>query len=418
MPYVLLVEDSTLLAPLVKAKIESELPFKVLWAKSYADAHDYLETYHGSIQVALIDLYLPDAPYGEIVDFINSHSIPIIVFTGEFNETIREKIWSKGIVDYVVKRGTHNLDYITSIINRIIKNKNVKILIVDDEEPNRHYLQQLLSIHQYYVLEARDGMEALKILQAHPDIKLVLTDYYMPNMNGFELTQKIRQLYRKDSLAIIGLSGRHAGKTLSARFIKSGANDFIDRPFLLEEFYCRVTQNVDIIEQIQMVRESSNRDYLTGLYNRKYFFETGTKLYSAAQRKNISIGIAMLDIDHFKRINDDFGHDAGDTALRSLGSMLNGRFRESDIVARFGGEEFCILFIGANHEELETILEKLRQEIEQTELQFESDSCRLTVSIGYAMTREMIQLDELVSRADKALYTAKRTGRNRVSLAS
>ncbi len=431
MPYVLLVEDSTLIAPLVKSRIEKTLSFKVLWATSFAEAKTHLDQYHVNIPVALVDLYLPDAPSGEIVDFINEYNIPSIVFTGEFNEETREKIWKKGIVDYVIKRGTHNLDYIVTLIKRILANRHIKSLVVDDSDANRESIAKLLKVHRYNVFEAKDGLEALKILQTHPDIKLLITDYHMPNVNGFELTQRIRQTHSKDQLAIIGLSGTTGSHTLSARFIKYGANDFINRPFIIEEFYCRITQNIEIVEQIQTIKESSNRDYLTGIFNRKYFFEAGTKLFATARRKQLPIAVAMIDIDHFKRINDDYGHAAGDTALQVVADTLNSRFRESDIVARFGGEEFCILLTGAEREDLRTLLEKLRSDIEKMSIPVNSDSIKLTISIGVTLAgpapsvrdfsaggtvNEAIssEIDELITRADSALYQAKNTGRNRV----
>ncbi len=431
MPYVLLVEDSTLIAPFVKSRIEKSLSFKVLWATSFAQAKTYLDQYHITIPVALVDLYLPDAPNGEIVDFINGYNIPSIVFTGEFNEETREKIWKKGIVDYVIKRGTHNLDYIVTLIKRVLANRTIKSLVVDDQDSNREFIAKLLKVHQYNVFEAKDGLEALKILQTHPDIKLLITDYHMPNVNGFELTQRIRQTHSKDQLAIIGLSGTTGSHTLSARFIKFGANDFINRPFIIEEFYCRITQNIEIVEQIQTIKESSNRDYLTGIFNRKYFFETGTKLVATAKRKQLPIAVAMIDFDHFKRINDDYGHAAGDAALQTVAKTLSKRFRESDIVARFGGEEFCILLTGADRQDLGALLEKLRSDIEKMSISVDSNVIKLTVSIGAsiagpspslqdlssgATVNETInsEIDDLITRADSALYQAKNTGRNRV----
>ena len=121
--------------------------------------------------------------------------------------------------------------------------------MIDDSKVFRSYICQLLKVHQYNVIEACDGKEALERIDEHPDIKMVITDCSMPNMDGFELTKVIRSKYARDELAVIGISA-HDDKILKAQFIKSGANDFITKPFVTEEFYCRVGQNIETLENI------------------------------------------------------------------------------------------------------------------------------------------------------------------------
>lgn len=264
MPRILIVEDSALFANLVKKEIDAKLKMAVVLTKSYAETQKLLtdmeeENFFSedNFFVAVLDLNLPDAPSGEIVDLVRSKNIPAIVFTAEFDDKMRELIWSKGIVDYVYKRGKQDVQYLVALIKRIRSNRSIKILVVDDSAVFRTKVCNLLELHQYSVIQARDGVEALKKIQENPGIDLVITDYEMPNMDGFALTQKIREKHDKNEIAIIGISA-HAEHDVSVRFLKDGANDFINKPFLTEEFYCRVTQNVETIENLRRLKQIEN----------------------------------------------------------------------------------------------------------------------------------------------------------------
>lgn len=414
MPQILIVEDSKLFGSILKNEIESELKLNVTWAQDYAEAKELLEEKDTHYSLSLLDLNLPDAPHGEVVDLVLGKGIPAIIFTGDLTSEARESFWAKNVVDYILKEGTQSIDYIISLVNRIHKNKNIKVLVVDDTKFYRSVITQLLRIHQYNVLEACDGVEALKILKINPGVEIVLTDYNMPNMNGFELTKEIRRKYRRDDMAIIGLSDQVDG-FLSAQFIKYGASDFINKPFLNEEFYCRVTQAVEAIEHVNRIKELSNKDFLTGLYNRRFFFEVGSNLYASSKRKQIKLTVALLDIDFFKKINDTHGHDAGDEVLCFLSNILKNRFRDSDIVARIGGEEFCILLVNSDYTFTFNIFEELRKSIEGAEVMVNGQMIKFTLSLGVC-TRLADSLEAMVKQADLLLYQAKEEGRNRVKI--
>jgi diguanylate cyclase (GGDEF)-like protein len=234
----------------------------------------------------------------------------------------------------------------------------------------------------------------------------------MPDMDGFQLTKKIRQKFNIEELAIIGASAQDY-KNMSARFLKFGANDFLTKPFLSEEFYCRVTMNVNNLEYIQINKELSVRDFLTDLYNRRYFYEIGQKLFASSKRLEKHLSIAMLDIDHFKKINDTYGHDGGDKVLIAISQVLKNRFRASDIVSRFGGEEFCIFATDMNPDCAVKIFEELRQTVKDTTIIHEDKKINVTISIGVCNMRADT-LEEMVKEADRKLYEAKNGGRDRV----
>jgi PleD family two-component response regulator len=260
-PRILVVEDSAVFANLVKREVEKKLEMGMVLAKSYAETQKLLmdmeeEAFFSedNFFVAVLDLNLPDAPPGKVVDLVRSKNIPAIVFTAEFDDKIRDLILSKNVVDYVYKRGKQDVQYLVTLIKRIYSNRFVKILVVDDSTVFRTKVCSLLELHQYIVIQAGDGAEALKKIQDNPDVCLVITDYEMPHIDGFALTQKIREKHDKNEMAIIGISS-HADHALSARFLKNGANDFITKPFLTEEFYCRVTQNVETIENLRRLKQ-------------------------------------------------------------------------------------------------------------------------------------------------------------------
>ena len=200
---------------------------------------------------------------------------------------------------------------------------------------------------------------------------------------------------------------------MSARFIKSGANDFLYKPFVTEEFYCRVAENVRSLEQQRTLVELTQKDFLSGLCNRRHFFTLGTKLFANAKREHLSFCIAMVDIDHFKRVNDTYGHDAGDAVIRGVSAALAGRFREGDLVARLGGEEFGVLAVNMEPGEMHRVFDEVRQTIAAVSHRYGGEELRVTVSVGVCRA-PADSLEQTLQRADECLYEAKRSGRDRV----
>jgi diguanylate cyclase (GGDEF)-like protein len=410
---VLIVEDSKPMASMLSARITSELPLEVCLASTYAEAVALLDEGAESFDMALIDLKLPDALNGEVLDLVLMYKIPTVVFTSTFSDEVRTLVLSKNVVDYVLKDHLHNLDYLVELIRRVLRNHDTKILVVDDSKSSRQMMKHLLTLQRYSVIEAQNGVQALAQLKEHPDVKLVVTDYVMPEMDGFELVSRIRRRYGKNKLAVIGIS-THGSGALSARFLKKGANDFITKPFLAEEFYCRVNQNIDYLEYVARIEGLTFLDYLTTLWNRRYLFEEGKNLYLKLKRRQAHFCLAMIDLDHFKRVNDSFGHDVGDQVLKRTAGVLREHFSSDAIVARLGGEEFCVLF---RHEEeqptqrLEAFRDALAAQV------FSGGSRRFSVTVSIGATSEPGEsLEQMISAADKQLYLSKMTGRNKTSL--
>lgn len=413
---ILVVEDSRTFGSMIKKRLEAKLDFEVLWLQTYAEAEAVLEEDASRFYVAVLDLTLPDAPNGEVVDLTTERDIPTIVLTASFDEEQRDKMWSKKVCDYVLKRGPHDMDYVVSLVNRLLRNRGVKVMVVYDSTMLREYVVDLLRVHRYDVLEASDGLVALEALKANRDIRMIVTDYNMPNMDGLELTERIRRNIPKDNLCIIGVSVA-GDKHLSAMFIKNGANDFLMTPFQSEEFYCRVSQNMELLEYIEAVKNSASRDYLTGLYNRRHFFEIGNTLSANARRLEVPVALGMIDIDLFKKVNDTYGHDAGDEVLKRVANALRQRMRASDLLARFGGEEFCILATNVNAQQAEAFFEQMREILSITQIPVDGETIHVTASFGVCVGMRDT-LDEMITVADAKLYEAKEAGRNRVCVAT
>ncbi|MBN2736059.1 MAG: diguanylate cyclase [Spirochaetales bacterium] len=408
---ILIVADSNYYGLLMLRKIENVLNCKALRLTTYHEAENYLQD-NPRIDIALIELNLPDAPDGEIVDMFLKHSIPSIVITTYFIENVKEYQWTDKVVEYVIKEGGHTCDYMVTIIERFFKNSQTKVLIAGNSKENRSKITELLKIQNLQTIEASNGLEALELIEKNPAIKLLLTDYNMPEYDGFFLTKSIRKKYSLDRLAIIGMTEDKA-ELYSSMFIKHGANDVISKSFINSQLLCRINQNLKLIDQFETLREFSIKDPLTQIYNRRYLFEAGENLFQSSLRSDRVPIIGMIDIDHFKRVNDTHGHDIGDYVLKKVAQELKHSIRKSDILARYGGEEFCVI---ANNMEAATapdIFDQWRGNIENLNLGIENINLRVTISIGLCLETKSSFM-AMIKKADEQLYKAKSSGRNKV----
>jgi diguanylate cyclase (GGDEF)-like protein len=409
---ILLIEDDRTLSKLISRKLSQDLDIEVDVAFTFKEAQDFVSKHN--YFVVLSDLILPDGPNGEVVDMLLQNNQKVIVLSSLIDKRFRDLMMKKDIIDYVRKTGLSDINYITNMLKRLKKNTKHKILITDDSQVIRNQLISLLGNLYFEILIAKDGTEALEVLEKNSDISLLITDYNMPRMDGLELVDTIRKTRDKNSLSIIALSSVDDDETI-AMFLKSGANDYVKKPFLKEEFYCRINNTIEAYENIQIILNTANRDFLTGLYNRRYFFDNIDKIIQEAKKSEDNVYIAMSDIDFFKKINDTFGHDEGDVAIISISEILRTNTMQKDLVARFGGEEFCLAITAKNSDNLKTILERIRKESEK--FSFKTNDGRVvnfTISIGATQYIENENIEAAIKRADEALYEAKESGRNRV----
>lgn len=297
------------------------------------------------------------------------------------------------------------------------------LLLVEDSKTTAVIAGNYLS-SSFRVLHAKDGAEAWELLQNNPTIELVLTDIQMPKLTGHQLLVKIR---KSDSahlrnLPVIVMTTTDDNVDRNLAFL-NGANDFITKPIDEMELQARVKVHHTLagtIRELELSRarlmELATTDPLTQLKNRRSFFEQGAQLLTQARRYNTDLGVIVLDIDYFKTINDTYGHQGGDDVLVAMARLLVEKVRSVDIVARMGGEEFALLLPGTKRLGAAVMAERVRAAVEQHPFTTQGRDVRVTVSLGMACygveTAESIE--NLLAIADRRLYLAKNSGRNRI----
>ena len=412
MKKVLVVDDSKTILALLKSEIEHYPDIDAYYAEDYKSAMRLVRERQGGFHAALLDLNLPDAPDGEIVELAIANKIPAVILSATINKELKDSVMKKNIVDFVLKNDQASIKFAVKAIDRTLKNYDVSVLIVDDSKTYRMALRKILSGIHLNVLEAENGEEALKILEGNKSISLVITDYEMPKMNGLDLTYQLRTKFKKDELSIIVISSLNKENVVND-FLRFGANDFINKPFSNSEVVVRINSNLELLDLFSQIKDMANKDFLTGMFNRRYFFDSGTSIYHKNKRNNAPIALVMVDIDKFKNINDVYGHDVGDDAIKEVKKILNENLRESDLVSRFGGEEFCILLEDISLENVSLLFEKIRASFEANIIKSHGVEISYTISTGVRFGM-LESLDEMIKASDEALYEAKTTGRNKV----
>jgi two-component system cell cycle response regulator len=293
----------------------------------------------------------------------------------------------------------------------------VKILIADDSIVSRHLLEATLRKWGYEVMVACDGAEALQVLEREDAPALIILDWMMPGMTGLEVCQRIRQRGSEPYIYILLLTSKSQKEDL-IEGMDAGADDYITKPFDQSELQVRLragTRLVDLQAQLlsarEALRDQATRDSLTRLWNRSSILEA---------RESSPLGVVMVDLDHFKQINDNHGHPAGDVVLRESARRMQNGVRQYDSIGRYGGEEFLILLPNCGEAESFSQAERLRKQLNQHEICIDDVSIRVTASFGVAaaIPGEPWTSEGLIRRADEALYVAKKSGRNRVQILS
>lgn len=408
---ILVVEDQKSTAEYTAALIRDHWNCETFVANSLRAAREALKSTTPAIQVAVCDLNLPDAPYGEVIDLMNENGVASIALTGAYGEELRAAMDKKGVVDFIPKDSVNAYEYAVTLAGRVQKNYHTSVLVVDDSLSARALYKHMAEMLRLRVFTASNGKEALEVLRRRPEISLVLADYAMPEMDGYELTAMARSKFSKDRLAIIGISAV-SDDEISSNFLKCGANDYLSKPFSYQEFLCRIHQNLDMLDLIRANQNAARRDFLTGLYNRRHFFETATQLHDEAKKNKTGLVAAMIDLDSFKGINDRYGHDCGDLVIRHFASLLDKQLG-TNLVARIGGEEFAALLSDVTPEEARSLFEELRKTVKGSPVDFGGGKVSYTVSVGLC-DRLGKSIDDLVKGADVALYKAKSRNRDQV----
>ena len=298
------------------------------------------------------------------------------------------------------------------------------ILIIDDSETVREQIIQTLmratALFDHYY-EAADGIEGFKQVMAHP-MSLIVCDLEMPRMDGFKFLGMLQTREELRDIPVIMLTGRE-DRDLKIKGLEQGACDYVTKPFDAGELIARVRVQLkirllqdELKRSNEKLQELSNTDPLTMLYNRRYMMSALERELHRAQRKGAPLSLIIMDIDHFKRINDTFGHQQGDVVLMRVAELARQSLRSYDVAARYGGEEFVLILPETSHEEALHVADRLRLAIQQEAFAAPINTTRITISMGVASfpCPGLTTIDDLIRAADEALYRAKQSGRNRV----
>jgi diguanylate cyclase (GGDEF)-like protein len=296
-----------------------------------------------------------------------------------------------------------------------MKNIVKQILVADDDYTSRRLLEIRLNKFGYDVISASDGKEAWEIIQRTDSPNMIVLDWMMPGITGIDICKKIRSSanYEERYKYIILLTARGAKEDIVLG-LDSGADDYLTKPFDDTELLMRIRAGKRILNLQEKLQYSATHDALTGIYNRGAILQELEKQISRCCREKTFVSIGMLDIDFFKKVNDTYGHLAGDEVIKEVCLRIKSCLRNYDIVGRYGGEEILIITPGADQAQANIIFERIRETISATPINFESSQLSVTVSIGLATLSKNMNTKKFIQIADEALYRAKDNGRDQV----
>lgn len=297
------------------------------------------------------------------------------------------------------------------------------VLIIDDSNTVRERIIKTLEsfdlFSRYY--EAEDGLEGFKKLLSAP-VDLILCDLEMPRIDGFKFLSMLKSRPELQDVPVLILTGMN-DRELKIKGLEQGASDYITKPFDPEELVARVKVHLklknlqdDLRRSNELLLELSNTDHLTGLFNRRYMMDALEKELQRTIRKGGNLSLIMMDIDHFKRVNDTYGHIQGDVVLQKVASQLQKELRSYDCAARYGGEEFISILPESNLKEAVFVADRIRESVEAIKFNGPISTLNITASLGIACfpIPGVSTVDSFIKLADDALYRAKSNGRNRV----
>ena len=389
---ILIVEDNTSFATFLKKRLD-KLSFisHIDIISTFKDLKNKLD-----YDLFIVDFILKDAK-GEQINYLFENEKKVIVITN-YEKEFLESEFKSYVIDYVIKDEI-SIDYLVRFIKRFYKNHYINVLVVDDMAFIRNTLNLYLSKIGLNVYLAQNGKEALDILEKEK-IDFVISDIEMPVIDGEKFVKEIRKKYSLNELPVVIISATNDKEKL-IKLLKIGCNDYLFKPFLKEELIIRINNFLDVYDSFMSVKKKLEIDSLTNVKNRFFLENSLPEMFDLYSKKSI----AMLDIDFFKKINDTYGHQYGDKILKDFADIIKKSIRKTDIVIRYGGEEFLVFFPNTLKKEALIALLKIKKKLKESDYKY-------TFSAGIA--DEGSNLEEIIELADKRLYKAKSSGRDKI----
>lgn len=290
------------------------------------------------------------------------------------------------------------------------------ILVADDDPSVRRIVGKAAKTLCDEVVAVEDGAQAWEQLQTLEDVTLIISDWMMPNLDGPELLQKVRNDLRTKTLPFLMLTARDSDDDVVESF-SQGADEYVKKPFSLTELLARAKSLIKMHNMQEELRQRAMTDGMTGLLNQSSFKERLENELARSHRYGSELCLLMMDLDHFKRVNDTHGHPAGDAVLEALSEILRKAVRKADVLARYGGEEFAALLPSTPMDGAKILAGRILEDVRTHTFAWEDKTIPLTISVGLAQLAEKESADMFLRRADEALYDAKRSGRDRLCVA-
>jgi two-component system, cell cycle response regulator len=423
-PHILIVDDTARLRAMVRAEFEG----MDVTIEEAEDGIDALKKVHfRRPDLITLDVEMPRLDGHGVCRTLtqreSTFGIPIIMISALQSEAARLQALESGAVDYFVKpfpAGTLR-KLAEGLFASQAENRSKRIYSIDQDPAAVARLDDMLRKHgyQHRGFTATDPLcETLR----QEACDLLLLDFQLPEQGSLRIVQELRGNPLGLHSRVIATTPANGRRELMSAF-NCGADDIIVKPFFLEELLARAERQFKLFKEESALRELATIDPLTRLINRGELTRRAEVEVKQALRNKQTLGVAMLDVDHFKQVNDTLGHGCGDQVLRTVAAVARESVRGTDVVGRFGGEELVILLPATTPQGVQLVLERMRRRIEKLTIASDNGNVRVTVSLGaqvwmHQQLTEMPDLAALVARADEAMYEAKRQGRNRVVLAA
>lgn len=409
---ILLIDDNKMLGKLLAKKIQNTFNYEVDIAHTMAEAIAML---NNEYFLSFVDLCLPDAMNGEIVDVV-ADKIPAIVLTASNDTNKREEFMHKNILDYIFKESDTCVDQILDAISTLSYYAKTKVILAMAKLPERNEIKKFLSQRLFKVLVAAHGEEALLYLEDNDDTKLIIADAKMPVVSGEELLAEIRTKYNDDDLGVVLLGEKD--DVAEARVLKNGANDYLIKPLLKELFNCRLDRVLNYMQDKKFIKTYNNLDHTSGLKDHYTFRSEVEDYLNDIANEEQEFAFAFLDIDELKSINDEYGFEIGDSIIKICANEMIAETKGRDILGRYSAEKFGILLKNISQERALKILSRIRVNIKNAGILINLDELFFTASLGVVFANSGAKLDDLVEKATKALSAAKDNGRDRIEVCS
>jgi diguanylate cyclase (GGDEF)-like protein len=292
-----------------------------------------------------------------------------------------------------------------------MEERPASILVVDDTESNRILLKDMLEAAGHQVWAVAGGAEGIEIAAAeHPDV--ILLDVNMPGMDGFEVCRRLKSLAETSAIPIVFITANYTEEQDLLYGLQLGGNDYLIKPISRSVLLARVGVMLRIRRTEEKMRQMSMVDEFTGLFSKTYVLQRLDEEMERAQRRRSTLALAMLDLDDFKMLNDNFGHQFGDEVLKRISASLKANVRAYDSVGRYGGEEFLLVLPELAEAEAVAAIGRLKDKVGEERFSPNGHEIGVTFSAGISFWDHTVKADELIRHADDALYAAKRAGKN------